>query len=559
MYSKIWAIILCLLLALVCLAGCGGGKQAAPTSTRDTQPQAALDQTWTLAVFPFDTTGKSRLSGEEVMNLLTADLSGLAGIKVVDREAFQEILNQVGFGMGDLADPANRSKVARLLVAELLCFGTVNRNLKLATARVNFTETGETLISVKATDKSELKNVEALAQKLGSELRSPRFVAFLNEQSEEPEDTVEPPETVEVKGYGAIIDGDLIMAKELAQKDAYSRAIEEVCGVKLSRKTQVENFQLVRDRILTESIGFITSYDILDEIPDSELGYEVTVRATVSKEPISDLDQLKLVVNYLLARPRVAVLIEGEAKGEELKEGRAQLIAGQIATRLQKAGFDVVDIAAIEEKKKELADSGDESAARLASLLDAKVTVRGSIATDITGRIEEIGGKKLDFPMITATTTGVMKIVLADTAEVVSVFNHEDLPPKSNTATGTTEDSAVGKSVDSFIQVSAEKLAWELAKSLGEPVSFHLELHGVSLEQAQEFKKQLEKIPEQITIDPEMLQYGDGIADYKLKTTLKSQELQQKLLNLIDPAALDAEELVPEKVKPGTIRLSLKV
>lgn len=558
MYTRTYIAVLCLFLALTFFVGCGGKKADVVSAELDSGAQARLDQTWTLAILPFDTVGKYKLSGEEVMNLLISELIDMEGYKIIDRESLQSVLNQLGLGASDLADNSHRTEVGKVLGAQLICVGSANGKFDLITARVNFVETGELLLAVKSKDKNDLKNIELIAQELRSALKSPKVAGFLNKSPQETVKEAAPVVAVTVKGYGAIVDNDRIMAKEFALKDAYANAIEQGCGVKLVRETHVENYQLVKDKILTESVGYVTAYEIIDENPNSELGYEVTVKASVSQQGISDLDKLGLTVKYLLAQPRVAVLVEGESKGEELKASRAELVAGQIALRLQKAGFDVVDAKALEEKKKELTDSGDESAARLANMLDASVTIRVSIASDITGRIEEIDGKKLDFPTISATTTGVLKIILADTAKVVSAFSHEDLPRGSNKGSGNTEDAAVAKATDGFVQASSEKLAWELAKQLGEPIPLRLELHGVTLEQAEKFTKQLANIPPQIAIEPELMQFGDGIADYKIKSAVSSQALQKKLLKLIDPEALDAKELSLDKIGAGMIKMSLK-
>lgn len=560
MYSRFFIIsIICLFLIITCLVGCGGKETSATSVGTEIQPQAHLDKTWTLAIMPFDTVGKYKLSGEEIMNLLIAELIDMEGYKIIDRDSLQNVLNQLGLGVSDLVDSSAQKEVGNILGAQLMCVGSANEKFDLVTARVNFVESGELLLAVKSKEKDDVKNIEQIAQKIRIGLGSQKIAAFLNSNTEKTETEMIPPVTVTVKGYGAIIDGDLMMAKKFALKDAYAKAVEQGCGVKLVRETQVENYQLVMDKILTESVGFVTSYEIMDEKPDSEIGYEVTVKANVSKEPISDLEKLGLTVKYLLAQPKVVVLVEGESGGEELKPARANLIAGQIALRLQKAGFDVADSKAIEEKKKELADSGDESAARLAGMLDASVSIGVSIATDITGRTpDEIDGKKVDFPTITATTTGVIKIILADTAKVASAFSHEDLPPKSNRGTGGTDDAAIGKATDNFVQVSSEKLAWELAKQLGEPIPLRLELHGVTLEHAEKFVEELKKIPPQIAIGPELAQYSDNIADYKIKSAVTSQVLQKQLLKLVDPEQLDAEELVLEKIDVGMLKMSLK-
>lgn len=540
MYSRIWIIALCFLLALLSPYGCGGGKQVDVASGKEqVQQQATSNQTRILAVLPFDVVGESKLSGEEAMNLLIGELMDLEGFKIVDREALQQVLDQLGFGLSDLADRSNRTKVGNMLGAKILCIGSINKEFRLATARIDSTETGEVLLVVRARNKDEIENIEEIAQELKDRL--PNVIP--EEPSGEPgQPEVSPTVTVEVKGYGAIIDGDLIMAKELALKDAYSKAIEQGCGVKLVRTTQVENFQLVRDKILTESVGYVTSYEILNENDSSEFGYEVDVRANVSQEPISDIDKLQLMVKYLLAEPRIVVVMEGE---------NASVIEGQISARLQKAGFLVVDAKTIEEKKQEFKDLlSKEDAARLGGMLDANVTVRGALSSTITGRVGD------EFPIITARTTGAFEIVLAETAKVLSVFSHEDFPAEIGSA--NTEEEAIRRSVDNLIQPATDKLAWELASKLGEPIDLRLELRNATLDQAEQFQKQIEKMPKHIVLGVEMQNYQEGTADYQIKTSVRSQVLQQKLRKLLDPAPLGAREIVPGRISLGVISMSLE-
>ena len=560
MYLKTWFIVLCLFLTLSFLAGCGGGKEMdAAVTAAAAEPELQPNQTWTLMITPFRVTGKLKISGEDVMDMMITEMIDLEGYRVIDRTALQETLNQIGLGMTDLADESSSAKVGKLLGAQLICVGSFIKDRNQITARVNYSETGETKLAVKSVDKNDSRNVEALAQKLKAALRSPKFVAFLNEQSGETEEEVSPPVMVQVKGYGAVVDGDLIMAKELALKDAYAKAIEQGCGVKLVRETQVENYQLVRDQIFTESVGFVTSYEITGENPESEFGYEVAVNASVSKQPIADLDKLQLMVKYLLAEPRIAILIEGELGGEELSEGRAAVISGQIGKRLQEAGFTVIDAQAVEEKKKEVAETlSAEDAARLASMLDANVTVKASLVSEIRANVEKIDGEELNFANVVARMTGVIKIIRAETADVIFTFDHGDLPPDSIKGYGTTEEAAVGAAVDKFAEAAANKLAWELASKLGEPIRLRLVLDKATMEQAEKFEQQLKEIPKHLIVKSKMLLHDKNKADYEVVSAVDSKVLQKKLLKLIDPAALEVEELVADKIEIGTIYISLK-
>lgn len=550
LYSKIWRVIFCLFLASSLFMGCGGGKQL----DSSTGLQIKLDKTWSLAVFPFELAGKSDLSGEEAMNLVSAGLAGAEGFRIVDRAALEESLEKLGFELGKLTDPEARMKVGKLLGAQLICFGSVNPKLKMASARVNIVETGELLVAVSADGGKEIKNVNELAQKLRTELQSQKVVVFLNEYSKKPVANIPPPSIHQVNGYGAIIDGDLVAARKLALKDAYANAIEKGCGVKLTRKTQIENYQLVRDKILTESVGYVDSYEILDEKQNSESGYlEVTVRASVSQQPISGLDKLKLLVEYLYATPQIVVLIDGQIKGNELEKRRADVIAGQISSYLQKAGFLVVDAQTV------TADSlDDEGAAQLGNMLGADLTVRGILSVDIVNRIEEVDGRKLNFPIIYAATTGVFRIIRAETAEIVLGFDQNELPPDSNEGSGNTDDAAIERSLNSFIQASADKLAWKLALKLGEPIQMLLELQNVTQKQAEQFEQQIQGMPKHIVVDASMKKYEENKAIYKVATSVKSQTLAQHIIKLIDPTVYGAKELIVEKIIFGSIIMSLK-
>lgn len=541
--------IFAFLLAISYSVGCGGSKQEAPT------PQVVLNRTWTIAVFPFEIVGESDLTGEEAMNLVSMELASVDGYKIADREALKEILEKYGFELSKLENSQDRASRAKLLGAQLICQGTVNKKLKLATARVVFTGSSETLIVEKADGGKEVENINELARRIRNGLVNPEVVATLNKISEPGVTTPPPPPlTVEVKGYGAIVDGDVITAKELALKDAYTNAIEEGFGIRASRVTLVEKYVAVRDMIFTESWGYVTSYEVVGENPDSTFGYEVTVRASVSQEPIPDLEKLKLVVRYLHTEPRIMVLIDGSAKGEELEKGRADVIAGRIGSQLLEAGFQIVDTKTIEEKRTEIGDlSSDEDAARLGSLAGADLVVRGTFTAEITGRIEDT-----DFPIISAMTTGVFRIIRPQTAEIISAFDHGELGSESNIGRGNTDDEAIESSLDSFILAGANKLAWELARKLGEPIQMRLELRNITREQAQKLERQLQSLPKHIVLEAKMEQHEDSVAVYQLKTSVGSQILEQRLRKLIDLRELDVEKLILEEADFGSIIMSLK-
>ncbi len=56
---------------------------------------------------------------------------------------------------------------------------------------------------------------------------------------------------VEVTGYGT--------THELAMKDAMRNAAEQTVGIVIGSETLVQNFALVSDKILSKSLGYVSS------------------------------------------------------------------------------------------------------------------------------------------------------------------------------------------------------------------------------------------------------------------------------------------------------------
>ncbi|MCK4661500.1 MAG: hypothetical protein KAT68_01435 [Bacteroidales bacterium] len=82
---------------------------------------------------------------------------------------------------------------------------------------------------------------------------------------------------VEAKGFG--------IQREDALQDSFRAAIGKAIGVSLVSETQVENFMVVQDAITTNTKGYITSYEIINEGKVTE-GYEVVIKASVSLSPL---------------------------------------------------------------------------------------------------------------------------------------------------------------------------------------------------------------------------------------------------------------------------------
>ena len=135
--------------------------------------------------------------------------------------------------------------------------------------------------------------------------------------------------TIEAEGYG----GSKAEALLAAKREAISSGI----GTILISETEVENFTLKKDMVLTRTIGAVKSYRLLDEKKEGG-AFHTRISAVVSLADIKeDLAALKILLESM-DKPRMMVLIS-EEKGNTAETA--------ILDFLSQKGFDLVDAAAV--------------------------------------------------------------------------------------------------------------------------------------------------------------------------------------------------------------------
>ena len=100
---------------------------------------------------------------------------------------------------------------------------------------------------------------------------------------------IAPAEAVVAKGEAIIVGGDVAAARAEAKRQAMRNAIEQAVGVKVSSRTEVQNFMVISDEISMRAEGYgiinrVVSEKISGEILQLELDVSVSsdkIRATV--------------------------------------------------------------------------------------------------------------------------------------------------------------------------------------------------------------------------------------------------------------------------------------
>ncbi len=140
-------------------------------------------------------------------------------------------------------------------------------------------------------------------------------------------------------------EGISTISKEDAIRQAQRTAVEEGVGVFVQSETEVENYILKKDKIISRTQGYITRYELLSEKKNGD-EFTVQIRSTVSLDKIKD-DLIAL--NILLEsmdRPKLMVLVEEDYVNMD-KVGM-QIAETELAAKLGEKGFELVDQAQVQ-------------------------------------------------------------------------------------------------------------------------------------------------------------------------------------------------------------------
>lgn len=121
---------------------------------------------------------------------------------------------------------------------------------------------------------------------------------------------------VTVQGNSSIEGTNKDSAQKKALSDAFRNAVEKGIGVYVKSQTEVENFEVKKDQILTRAEGYVTEHEIIKETEESGI-YTITIKAKVSIDKIgADLKQLVGRVKTQMGNPSISfVLTTWENKG----------------------------------------------------------------------------------------------------------------------------------------------------------------------------------------------------------------------------------------------------
>ncbi|HSQ41597.1 MAG TPA: hypothetical protein VLM37_04890 [Fibrobacteraceae bacterium] len=280
--------------------------------------------------------------------------------------------------------------------------------------------------------------------------------------------------TVEATGYG-INQNDATTA---AKREALAQGI----GQLLTSQTEVENFMVKRDLILTQTMGHVKSFSVLSSKQGPDGAWEVRIRAQVSKSGLSkDLAALKIMMQTI-GNPRVAVLIsETNIDNNATTANKAEMT---LLDFLKSKDFRVVDPSQAlrfrESSDGVKAMGGDPNAiSKLGSLMNAEVIIVGTAIA-----------KEADVSNLPAFAKSGMKSASATVSfKAYNVTNREILAAKSangampNINVYTAGTNAIEKAVKTLLTEKGgffDALVESWRRGANDGSNYTVTVHGVN-------------------------------------------------------------------------------
>ncbi len=156
------------------------------------------------------------------------------------------------------------------------------------------------------------------------------------------------------KGMATLVETDTVIARDQAIQDALRKVVEQSLGLFVSTKTQVQDFELIREDVFTRSSGFIKKYAITSENISKELNtYIVAIEATISMGQLdqeiaallSPAEKSTLVTQQ--GQPRIMVKINENFVGLNGMSGQSSFpmssqVGSLVMNELRRKGFQFV-------------------------------------------------------------------------------------------------------------------------------------------------------------------------------------------------------------------------
>lgn len=296
---------------------------------------------------------------------------------------------------------------------------------------------------------------------------------------------------VTAEGVAAVQQGAIDIARDAAIEDAQKRAVEQAIGIFIDSQTQVENFQLISDNILSQVKGYVKKYTLIDERTDADI-LRVKINAEVSLGKLSDELSAIGILMARMHKPRTMVLIAEQNVGGELhawwtepgvQESEIGVVENSFMDKFTEKGFELIDHQAASREIKvtkayRTPNLSTSQAKTLANQAHAEVVLVGKALAKYYG---EVGGG-----MKSAQADLTVRAVRTDTGQVLAtVTTHAAAVHITDTSAGI---EALRKAANQAAEEMLTKILAVYSKEVGGTRPVSITVNGLTKAQFVKFK-----------------------------------------------------------------------
>jgi hypothetical protein len=262
-------------------------------------------------------------------------------------------------------------------------------------------------------------------------------------------------QTVRAVGMATIYNNIVDIARDKAIDNALRTVVERVVGVMVTGSSEVENFELKMDRILSESKGFVEKYRILSDKREGDT-YEVTIEAEVGTGKLQDrLRAMNLLISRK-SRPRLMVVFN--------EAGQKDAIAEAAMSKFFLAkGFKLVDSSIVKKSRGEInvavSATNEKALSNLSRTYGAEVVIFGSV--EAMSNSFTVSG----IEMFTNKVNVSVKVINGDTGDIITTGNESKSQPGAKGEINRIIEEATGKLAGKILDDTLERWSSELTNT----------------------------------------------------------------------------------------------
>ena len=358
---------------------------------------------------------------------------------------------------------------------------------------------------------------------------------------------------IKAKGYGTIYDNNKAAARDKAIEDAQRKAVEQAMGTMISSESVTKNFQLISDRILSLSSGYIEKYRVISKKEiDGEV--EVEIAAIVGMSKLNDSVQAIKNLIRRMDRPKIMVLIAEQSireEGQQLSEKRGGnavlsstslgVVENVLIEFFRAKGFDFVDRQALAGQI-EIADpltlvNDKERIKKIANLTDAQVAIFGQAQARNTGEVQGIYSGQANISL---------RALKTDTGEIIAATNAHAAVPFVDPSTANTK--ALSEAAKKISQKLMDQILSQWQSESSGSRSICLVIKGVKYADVKKLRSWLTKYVRGVK-SVHQRYVKEGMAELDLDMQGSAQNLADELSEKkFQKKTIEVLDLLPNKV-----------